>query len=35
MALKKNDVFIIGTLVDVKTDVRTSGDGKNFRNGED
>lgn len=24
MAVKKNDVFIIGTLVDVKTDVRTS-----------
>lgn len=34
MALKKNDVFIIGTLVDVKTDVRTSSDGKTFIGGK-
>ena len=34
MALKKNNVFIIGTLVDVKTDVRTSAEGKTFIGGK-
>ena len=32
--LKKNNVFIVGTLVDVKTDVRTSKEGKNFISGK-
>lgn len=31
--MKKNDVFIVGTLVNVKTDVRTS-DGKNYISGK-
>ena len=31
---KKNDVFIIGTLVDVKTDVRVSQEGKTFIGGK-
>lgn len=34
MATKKNDVFIIGTLVDVKTDVRTSSDNKTYISGK-
>ena len=34
MATKKNDIFIIGTLVDVKTDVRTTGDGKRYISGK-
>lgn len=31
---KKNEVFIVGTLVDVNTNVRTSKDGKNFIGGK-
>lgn len=34
MATKKNDVFIIGTLVDVKTDVRTSSENKTYISGK-
>ena len=32
--LKKNEVFIIGTLVDVKTDVRTSSENKTYVSGK-
>ena len=32
--LKKNDVFIIGTLVDIKTDVRTSSENKTYISGK-
>ena len=32
--LKKNDVFIIGELVEVKTDVRTSSEGKTYVSGK-
>lgn len=32
--LKKNDVFIIGTLVDVKTDVRTNSENKTYVSGK-
>lgn len=32
--LKKNDIFIIGTLVDVKTDVRTSSENKKYISGK-
>ena len=31
---KKNEVFIVGELVDVKTDVRTSSDGKTYISGK-
>ena len=31
---KKNEVFIIGELVDVKTDVRTSSEGKTYISGK-
>ena len=32
--LKKNDIFIIGVLVEVKTDVRTSSEGKTYVSGK-
>lgn len=32
--LKKNEVFIIGTLVDIKTDVRTSSENKKYISGK-